>query len=272
MWSLHTSLDQSPCRPRDCGPHDDGRRTKRLSMALRGSQRGKLTALERIVATSPRLRPMNAHQRPMATNDNCHDKLFKSALADPHDAAMELRAVLPPALAARLDFQTLAPVPGTFVDEEMRGSQADLLYTVRCADQQALLYVLLEHKSEVDRWTLLQLLRYMLRIWEQCLAQKPPPCTLPPIIPVIVHHSETGWTAPAKFQGLFDASLMGDAEFRRLTPEFEVLLDDISGQSDEALRARAMSPAATLSFLFLRDGREEGRVLEEMPTWADLIR
>jgi predicted transposase YdaD len=112
---------------------------------------------------------------------------------------------------SQIDFKTFKPLPGTFVDEVMRGYQADLLFTVRRANEELLLYVLMEHKSEVDRWTLLQLLRYMLRIWEQCLAQKTPPSTLPPIIPVIVHHSETGWTAPTHFQGLFDEATMADA-------------------------------------------------------------
>jgi predicted transposase YdaD len=111
----------------------------------------------------------------MASHENSHDKLFKSALADPADAVMELRAVLPPALASQLDFSTLTPLPGTFVDEAMRGSQADLLFSVRRANDELLLYVLMEHKSEVDRWTLLQLLRYMVRIWEQYVAQTSSP-------------------------------------------------------------------------------------------------
>jgi hypothetical protein len=43
----------------------------------------------------------------MATNENAHDKLFKSALANRDDAAMELRAVLPSALVRQIDFATL---------------------------------------------------------------------------------------------------------------------------------------------------------------------
>jgi predicted transposase YdaD len=208
----------------------------------------------------------------MATHENPHDRLFKSALANCDDAAMELRAVLPPALVRQIDFSTLEPLPGSFVDEQMRGSHADLLYAVQCAGRETRLYVLFEHKSEVDRWTLLQLLRYMVRIWEQCLVQKPPPSTLPPIVPVIVHHSETGWTAPTHFHGLFDDNAMADAELRRLTPQFEVQLDDISHLSDEDLRMRGLGPAATLSLLFLRDGRREGRVVTQLRAWSDMLR
>jgi hypothetical protein len=87
-----------------------------------------------------------------------------------------------------------------------------------------------------------------------------------------VHHSETGWTAPAHFQGLFEPKVVANADLRRLTPEFDVLLDDISFTGDDEIRGRSMGPAATLGFFFLRDGRREGQVLERLVTWADLFR
>jgi hypothetical protein len=119
---------------------------------------------------------------------------------------------------------------------------------------------------------LLQLLRYMVRIWEQVLEQKPAPSVLPPIIPVLVHHSESGWTATTTFHGLFDSSLMADPWLCRLTPAFNIVLDDLSHLSDAKLRARALSAAALLALLFLRDGRRENRVLARLLDWADLFR
>jgi hypothetical protein len=145
------------------------------------------------------------------------------------------------------------------------------LYQARYGDREALVYVLWEHKSEVDKWTLLQLLRYMVRIWEQRLAQKPPPATLPPIIPVIIHHSEAGWTATTTFHGLFDSGLLNDEVLRRMTPAFEVLVDDISHLGDGELRARGLSARAALGVLFLRDGRREGRLMVSMALWQDLL-
>ncbi|HEY5954937.1 MAG TPA: hypothetical protein VIV60_00240 [Polyangiaceae bacterium] len=41
---------------------------------------------------------------------------------------------------------------------------------------------------------------------------------------------------------------------------------------DEELRARGMGPGATLGFLFLRDGRREGRVVADLLAWAELFR
>jgi predicted transposase YdaD len=205
----------------------------------------------------------------MTTRDHPHDKLFKQALSNPKDAALELRAVLPEALAARIDFDSLIPKTESFIDDAFKGAYADLLYTVRYANRDALIYILFEHKSRPHRFTLLQLLRYMVRIWEKCLTEKPSPSTLPPIIPAIVFHSDKGHPPPTHFHALFDPALMSDPDLAQLTPAFEARLDDLSRLRDEALRARAMGPEATLGFVFLRDARRRGRILDELAKWAD---
>lgn len=56
-----------------------------------------------------------------------HDALVKAILAHPEHAAGALKAVLPAALVAQLDFGTLALCPGSFVDETLRHSHC------RCA-------------------------------------------------------------------------------------------------------------------------------------------
>lgn len=56
---------------------------------------------------------------------------------------------------------------------------------------------------------------------------------------------------------------MSDPELASLTPGFEARLDDIGRLSDEALRTRTHGPEATLGFLFLRDGRRSGRILDD---------
>lgn len=47
----------------------------------------------------------------MPKRDQPHDTLFKLALSNPRDAALELRAVLPDALVANGNFRVGRPVP-----------------------------------------------------------------------------------------------------------------------------------------------------------------
>lgn len=204
--------------------------------------------------------------------DSPHDKLFKEAFANPVNAIAQLRSVLPSALLARLDLESLTPVPGTFVDEELRASESDLLFSVKVAGENALLYLLFEHKSAVDRWVAWQLLRYIVRIWEGCVARRPRPDYLPPIVPLVVHHSEGRWSVPTQFEALLDPIVQQVPELARLNPRFEFLVDDVGRLSDEELRQRPLDPFGLLTLLFLRDGRSAGRLYAGMGRWADLLR
>src|SRR4051812_36845807 len=131
-----------------------------------------------------------------------NDALFKSAFADPEHAAGELRLVLPPALVARMDFASLQLVPGSYIEETLTERQSDLLFSVAVASRPALVYVLCEHQSSVDRFMAFRLLRYIVLIWERQLADNPRAHRLPAVFPVVVHHSATGWTAPIELADL----------------------------------------------------------------------
>src|SRR5690349_17799203 len=95
-----------------------------------------------------------------------HDTLFKVLFSNPRRAAEVLRHVLPPGVARRIDWSTLRCEPGSFIDEELRGSHADLLFSAQMDGQTVEIYVLYEHQSSFDEWMPLRLLRYMVRIWE----------------------------------------------------------------------------------------------------------
>ncbi len=62
-------------------------------------------------------------------------------MARPVDAASEIRAALPAAIAAELDLATLHLQPGSFVSRELRSRYSDLLYSVQFDGRDAYLYV-----------------------------------------------------------------------------------------------------------------------------------
>ena len=118
-----------------------------------------------------------------------HDALFKVVFSNPQHARAELVAVLPAALVAHLDLDTLRRRPGSFVDPELRKAFTDLLYSVNLHGQETLVYILLEHQSRSDRWMPLRLWLYLGKIWRAFLDDNPRANRLPLIIPVIIHHS-----------------------------------------------------------------------------------
>ncbi|GIK58430.1 MAG: hypothetical protein HND44_12010 [Chloroflexi bacterium] len=129
-----------------------------------------------------------------------------------------------------LDLNTLHLQDGSFVDETMREHQTDLLYQVQLANgDAAFIYFLFEHKSYPDPLVILQLLRYMVRFWEQQLKDGLP---LAPIIPQVVYHGERPWNIPTDFHSLLKVPVV----LHPYLPSFHYHLSDFSHLSDETIR------------------------------------
>ena len=202
-----------------------------------------------------------------------HDALFKSTFSDVEHAAAEFRAVLPASIVTLTDFSTLALCPGSFVDETLAGSQSDLLFTAQIANKPALLYILFEHQSTPDKLMPLRLLRYVLRILERHVTSKTKADSLPLplVIPVVLHHSESGWNVARSLQDLFDTALVSQTDVQHLIPRFGFVLDDLSGMPDHDLEARALGLVPALTLWALRDARNPTRLLRSVEHWAEAM-
>ena len=134
-----------------------------------------------------------------------HDRLFRAVFSDASEAASLLRSVLPDFVRGSLEWASLTLTPGTFVDEELRLSETDLLYQVEHTGtgQPASVYVLLEHQSSPDPLMRLRLLRYSCRIWEADLRDNPGRRPLRTIVPVVFYQGTSAWTYSTEFSDLF---------------------------------------------------------------------
>jgi predicted transposase/invertase (TIGR01784 family) len=203
-----------------------------------------------------------------------HDLFVRFTFGQPERAAAELRVALPPEVVAQVDWDSLRQEPGSVVDEELRETESDLLFSARLVSgRTALFYVLLEHQSWVDRWMALRMLRYVVRQLERWRQDHPGSALLPVIVPLVLYHGpEGGWSAPRRVEELFD--LPGEGEppepWRALVPRFEYRVDDLTAQRAEALMTRPGPPLVRLALLALRYGRTE-ELAERLPDWEALL-
>jgi len=179
-----------------------------------------------------------------------HDQLFRALLDDPGRARALVRDYLPPAIAARLADRALTLVDASFIDPTLRGSQSDRLFKAHLTDgRPAFVYTLLEHKSQPDPRTPLQLLGYMLRIWERHLAEDGgDPRALPPVVPLVIYHGRAPWTVPTSVLDSLDA----DEALRAALQDFRYVVHDLGHIPDAALaRHKALRAGlAALKYAF----------------------
>jgi predicted transposase/invertase (TIGR01784 family) len=200
-----------------------------------------------------------------------HDALFKYVFSQPEHAASELRSVLPAEVAGRLDWNSLELQPASFVDERLSGRQADLLFTVRCEERPAYVYVLLEHQSTCDPLMAFRLLRYLVRIWDAFLVAHPDATCLPAIVPIVVHHSNTGWTRATDFCSILDVDAETLTSLAAYLPQFRFVLDDVSSVDDQALRGRSLTAVAAAGLMLLSRARSAPDLLETLRGWSDVL-
>ncbi|MBB4264449.1 Rpn family recombination-promoting nuclease/putative transposase [Roseospira visakhapatnamensis] len=156
--------------------------------------------------------------RPANPPTNPHDALLRAVLDDPAQAAEVLRRMLPPEITARLTDAPPEPVDGSFIDRRLRRTTSDRLFRVALTDgRPAFLYVLVEHKSRPDPRTPLQLLGYMVRIWERHAGRDPARLArLPPILPLVLYHGRAPWAVPTSVLDCLDADEALKATLRDL--------------------------------------------------------
>lgn len=159
----------------------------------------------------------------------------------------------------------------------MKVRHADLLFQASLHGHPVLLYLLLEHKSAADRWTPLQLLRYVVRVFDRFLQQHPEATFLPPIVPIVVHHGERSWSTPRTLLDLVDLTGLPPAVQKVLSPlqpDLHFLLDDLAATPESQLRARRATLLARLTLLmlqFVRPATERDPV-DFVRRWHDMLR
>ncbi len=201
-----------------------------------------------------------------------HDLFVRHTFGHPERAAAELRAVLPAHVVSEMDWASLKTESGSVVDPELKETESDLLFSARLrSGEPLLLYVLLEHQSTVDPWMALRMLRYVVRHLERWRQEHPDRTELPLIIPLVMYHGAEGaWTAPRRVEELFGLPGKSREQWEALLPRFEYLLDDLTAEREEALRARPGPPLVRLAWLVLRYGRSE-ELARKLPEWVALF-
>jgi predicted transposase/invertase (TIGR01784 family) len=193
-----------------------------------------------------------------------HNNFFRYAFSHASAVRSLIETHLPESVTRVLDLSTLELEKDSFIDPHLRESFSDLLYSARTLSQgespgEALVYILLEHKSHSDPMTCFQLLRYIVRIWEQRQRNGQSIC---PVVPLVIYHGETTWSAPRSI----DELLGGPNELRQYCIRFAFPLLDLGQVPDESLAADPFLQSV-LSLLKYSRRQELADRLERILQW-----
>ena len=171
-----------------------------------------------------------------------HDLMVRAVLSDLAEATSFLQRHLPQEVIQALNWSTLKLVEGSFVDEDLRRSEADVLYEVErvSGEDSVWLYLLLEHQSTPDRWMRFRLLQYCCRIWDFSFREHPEQRELRAIVPLVFYQGARSWSYATEFADLFAESVRDWPGIPRFSHE---LIDQSGMQPEEVqgeLKAQMM--------------------------------
>ncbi len=161
---------------------------------------------------------------------NTHDKYFKEVFSKKKEAIAFLKGSLSKELVEKLDFKTLKVVKTSYIDEDLKENFSDLVYSCMFnGTKEILITLLIEHKSRPVDYPHLQLLKYLLKIWESDIKQKKKHLT--PVIPLVFYHGKEKWNKKP-LEKYFGTQ---EKELSAFVPGFDYLLTDLSNYTDEEI-------------------------------------
>lgn len=128
-----------------------------------------------------------------------HDLVFRFVFSRVQHARAPLRELVGEELAQRLDWSTLRFEPGTYVEEALRGSMSDLLFSAcfRGSTRRALVYLLWDHQRRPDRMMPLRLHNYGGRaLLDYTRRGDAIPGYVPTLVPILVYQGPGEWPGP----------------------------------------------------------------------------
>lgn len=117
-----------------------------------------------------------------------HDAVFRKLLSQADTARDFLAIHLPEKLRALCDLSSLRLESGSFVEEDLRLSYSDILYSVNTTSGAGYVYVLIEHQSSPERHMAFRLMRYAIAAMQRHLDKGYR--ELPLVIPLLFYHGK----------------------------------------------------------------------------------
>ena len=162
----------------------------------------------------------------MSELNNPHDAFFKKHFGNKKIAQNFLENYLPSEITKVLDLNYLTKEDKSYVNEDLKESHSDMLYKTRINGQDGYIYILFEHKSYNDASVPLQLLKYILKIWEEKYNSKKN--KLPIIIPLVVYNGENKWNIETKLINLIEGIEELPEIMKQYIPTYQYEIYDFS--------------------------------------------
>ena len=179
-----------------------------------------------------------------------HDRIIRWLLEE-QEFVRGLIDLIDDSIIAHLQFDKLMQVNRSFIPDNLREQESDIVFTVPFyrgnQAEELLIYILIEHQSTVDVTMASRVMFYMTQIWDfqrrewDSMNKPKSQWRYRPIIPIVLYTGEQEWKTPLSLEDLME----NDDVFSRFIPKFDVLFLSVK-ETDAAELTRTDHPIGWL--------------------------
>lgn len=195
-----------------------------------------------------------------------HDSSYKFLFSQPELVRDLITGFVPDDWLHSLDYSTLEKVPGSYITEDFRQREDDIVWRVRAGEAWVYLYLLLEFQSSIDRYMALRVMVYVGLLYQDLIkaGQALPDGRLPPVLPIVLYNGSRPWTATTEIGDLIPKVPGLTAQFR---PAMQYLLIDESAYSDTELASLKNLVAAVFRIEHLSKPEDITHLVDCLQDW-----
>lgn len=195
-----------------------------------------------------------------------HDAGYKDLFSHPEMVADLLRGFVHEPWVQEVDFSTLEKVSGSYVSDDLRTREDDLVWRVRLRAGWLYVYLLLEFQASVDPYMAVRVLTYTGLLYQDLIRRRElaPAGRLPPVVPVVLYNGRPPWQAAVDIAELVAAAPGGLATYR---PQLRYLLIDEGALPETALPVTRNLVAALFRLEQSRQPEDVRQVVEHLIAW-----
>ena len=182
-----------------------------------------------------------------------HDNAYKNFFSHPQTVQDLLRGFVGEDWVELLDFDTLEKVNGSYVTDDLRDKEDDLIWRIRMKNEKGetgkdkreddwiYVYLLLEFQSRVDKFMAVRVMTYIGLLYQDLIKSKKikgqgkgkgKNQKLPPVFPLVLYNGLKPWRAEREVENLIEAVPKSLAAYR---PSLRYFLLDEGAVGEEKL-------------------------------------
>ncbi len=126
-----------------------------------------------------------------------HDSSYKFLFANPEFVRDLVMGFIPDDWLQSLDYSTLEKIPSSYVSEDFKQREDDVVWRVKVGEDWVYLYLLIEFQSSVDKYMALRMMVYIGLLYQDLVKRGEVLANgqLPPILPIVLYNGSQKWTA-----------------------------------------------------------------------------